>query len=252
MSVLRKTIEATKDVAASVPPGWLGSSYRQTVLAAKPLAYWGLDDPPGSALGADLSGNDRPLTYLSGVTLGVPGLVDSGTAASRTSAGGFGRVDAAAWMNVPEITLEAVIIYESRADYRQIIDRHQHSSGTLQFRVMKTGQLEFIFWTSTGGPHFAVGATALTIGVPYHVAATFNDSQGRVFVNGVQDGSFAATGQLKTTGTDRLHVGVSMGGINSVGLNPFLGVIDEVAYHGRALTSTELQSHAVAAGLGGD
>lgn len=76
--------------------------YRSAVLDDRPVAYWRLDDPPGSApvqgpLGliqpaADSSGNNATGSYLNGVTLGSPGPFEGEDAAAASFDGVDDRV----------------------------------------------------------------------------------------------------------------------------------------------------------------
>src|SRR2546430_16501003 len=74
---------ASTGATPTTPP-----SYRASVLADHPVAYWRLDEETGTVL-VDASGNGNDGTYAGAVTLGPPGALasDSDTAAGVGPAG---------------------------------------------------------------------------------------------------------------------------------------------------------------------
>jgi hypothetical protein len=90
----------------------------------------------------------------------------------------------------------------------------------------------------TGGARSLTSSTtALPVNVWTHVAATYDGSQLRVYVNAVQVASVAATGNiLASTGAMRI-------GGNTIWANEwFHGIIDEVRIYNRALSPSELEA----------
>ena len=86
-----------------------------------------------------------------------------------------------------------------------------------------------------GGERNAVGSSALPLNAWSHLAATFDGSVVRLFVNGVQAGSLAFSGSMAaSTGSLRL-------GGNSVWGEWFAGLVDEVRVYNRALSASEIQ-----------
>ena len=82
----------------------------------------------------------------------------------------------------------------------------------------------------------AVGTTALPLNTWSHVAATYDGTTLRLYVNGVQVGSRAQTGTLRTT-TGPLRLGG-----NDLWGEFFHGIMDDVRIYNRALTQTEIQT----------
>jgi hypothetical protein len=80
----------------------------------------------------------------------------------------------------------------------------------------------------------ASSPTALPLNAWSHLAATYDGSMLRLFVNGVQVASAAYTGSLSTS-TNPLRIG----GNSGFG-EYFAGVIDEVRIYYRALTPSEI------------
>ncbi len=81
------------------------------------------------------------------------------------------------------------------------------------------------------------GASKLTLNTWAHIASTYDGTTLRLFVNGVQVGSLATTGNIIAT-TDLLRIG----GSPALGVQYFAGLIDEVRIYNRALTATEIQT----------
>ena len=86
-----------------------------------------------------------------------------------------------------------------------------------------------------GGERNAVGSAALPLNAWSHLAATFDGSTVRLFVNGVQAGSLAFSGSMAaSTGV------VAAGWERRLG-EWFAGLIDEVRVYSRALSASEIQ-----------
>ncbi len=82
----------------------------------------------------------------------------------------------------------------------------------------------------TTGPH-AVNTTDC-----FHLAVTYDGTMARLYLNGVQVASQAQAGAL-TTSTDAM----SIGGNTFYGEH-WIGLIDEVRIHNRALSASEIQT----------
>jgi fibronectin type 3 domain-containing protein len=89
---------------------------------------------------------------------------------------------------------------------------------------------------SAGASREARGTAALTAGAWSHLAATYDGTTLRLYVNGAQVSSTAATGTLfNSTGALRI-------GGNKIWGEYFSGLIDEVRVYERALTPAEIQA----------
>jgi glucose/arabinose dehydrogenase len=82
----------------------------------------------------------------------------------------------------------------------------------------------------------APGAGPLPLDTWTHLAVTYGGGFLRLYVNGVQAGSTAVNGNIRTT-TDALRIGG-----NSVWGEYFAGSLDEVRIYNRALTAMEIQA----------
>jgi hypothetical protein len=91
-----------------------------------------------------------------------------------------------------------------------------------------------VFTTSDRG--FS-GPTALTLNAWVHLAATYDGTTQRLYVNGVQVATLASSGSI------RASTGVLRIGGNNIWTNEwFAGLIDEVRVYNKALTAAEVQA----------
>lgn len=234
-------------IAASyVAAGGGGGGYAAEVLADSPLVYWRMGDASGTTA-TDSSGNSRNGTYMGSPTLGSPSLVPSDTSNTAVDLSGtsqYVRISSASWMNVANITLEAVIQPDAVSGIKFVMDRDLETGGNSAFQFRLNGnKLEFIVFD--GGPaKTATGATSLVAGTKYLVHGTYDGSNAKVYVNGVQDGTVAGAGSLLSAGA-ALCVGAHANGAGN-----FLdGKVDEAAMYGTALSSTRIAAHFAATGL---
>lgn len=107
-----------------------------------------------------------------------------------------------------------------------------------------TGGSNQLTFRLNGGAGQVIGATSLTVGQWYHVAAVYDQVSARIYVNGVLDGSQAYSSAVSTN-NDSLIIG----GYYSPGYL-FRGLIDEASVYNQALTAQNIQS-IFAAGSGG-
>jgi hypothetical protein len=94
-----------------------------------------------------------------------------------------------------------------------------------------------------------VSTTALTANTWYHLAGTYDGTTMRLYINGVQDATFAATGTIAGTGVFYL-------GRNYEALRTLNGTLDEARVWTRARTAAEISANtcsvaATSAGLEG-
>lgn len=86
-----------------------------------------------------------------------------------------------------------------------------------------------------GGERDAVGSAGVPLGAWTHLAATFDGSTVRLFVNGSLAGSAALTGKMAAS-TGPLRIGG-----NGIWSEWFAGLVDEVRVYSRALSAAEIQ-----------
>lgn len=198
---------------ASTAAGFSG--YANEVLADSPIAYYRLGDSPGSSTMTDSSGNGHDGTYSGGVTLGGPSAIGG---APDTSASFSGADDASvSGITAPTTgyTLEAWI---RRADNTDGSIVGQLGAGQLLVRDDRL----VLHQTADD-----VIGDVLSPGVWHHVAATWDGSTTRVFVDGADLSSATANTAPAGAGTFTIGSGDQA--------PAFRGDIDEVAYYPYAL-----------------
>lgn len=222
-------------------------AYRDTILADKPLVYLPLDP---SSLTSDASGSGRTVSIINGgagnanVETGLP-LVDpsQGGGSVRFKNGAYSQWEPSAWIPSPSITLEVWAKFPTVSDYYALWDRDHYSLRVFQFRINPQNKVEFIYWTSAGGPYFVSGSP-LTLGSIYHLVATYDASDGaaKVYVNGALSGS-ANNGPSPMTSTQSLLLlGAGTGGTGSP-LGHYPDWLSHPAYYGTALSAERIAEH---------
>jgi hypothetical protein len=140
------------------------------------------------------------------------------------------HITVAAWIKVESSTTDMPIFnkYVSPGDQRQYRFRTESSDGSINFLLSSAG-------TSADG--IATGATDVTGGGWFHVAGVYNDTDIRVYVNGVLDSNGADNPKAFTAGiygsTAPFWIGAGVG-------EYFDGLIDQPIIFDRALSAAEI------------
>jgi hypothetical protein len=242
--------------------------YARAVLAAKPLAYWRLNEMVVPTAG-DATGNGWDATYEDGVALYLPG-VGSGTGRlpePRLVASNFspshinrsphfagGRVRASVpglgdrysvelwlWNGLPHDVRPVTGYFFSRGPdgNKAAPGEHLGIGGTHQ--TNETGRL--IVFSGNERNQVLAGGTLLTLRTWYHVVLVRSGRSVTVYL----DGKPETTGEREST-LPPGNTSVFLGGRcdNFANLE---GRVDEVALYGRALSSEEVAAHFKASGL---
>lgn len=208
------------------------ASVNAAIVPAGLVAAYNFNEGAGSAV-TDLSGNGNTGT-ISGATWTTSGkfgnaLVFNGNSAVVTVP------NTASLRLTTGMTLEAWVYPTSTpTGWRSVIDKNL--DGYYLMASTNVGNRPSVGGTWVGGNQNTVGPSTLAVNSWTHLAATFDGSTARLFVNGTQVAAQAQTTALVTTsGT------LQIGG-NSYPNEFFAGVIDEVRIYNRALTAAELQA----------
>jgi hypothetical protein len=225
-------------------------TYLSEQLADGVLAAHTFADAAGASVLTDSSGNSRSGAYT-GVGLGLVPLIGTATAGEFNGSDTFAAVTSAAWMNVINITLEAVIRPYRNNIVQAISARESGTTAnrTFQFRMSATGKLELIFWDGAGVVRTVTCATTLSKFTTAHVAFTYDGANVYGYLNGVQDGTLALASTLRVPGgAANLEFGrtATAGGAGSW----WVGEIAGHGYYGAALSPTRIAAHAAAMGSG--
>jgi hypothetical protein len=228
------------------------------ILASSPVAYWRLNDQPGSTTAVDDAGNDNG-TYSSCVQLGQPGPIsdDPDTAGFfgkpgcwmtyQPSASYAGAYSVEAWVKPGSASKPYQSIFDTRGDgvysFDLVLQGSAYSGGQQLHIDVGDGQE----WLTTGSIPFA-----FTAGQWYYVAATVSpaDHEAVLYVNGTVLGTIRlARGGLPTLLFDP-NQPIAVGGDLQYDLIPgnrnpenFDGTIGQVAVYESVLTSGTISLH---------
>jgi hypothetical protein len=227
-------------------------SYRATVLADSPLAYWRLGEAAGATTAADEMGG-APGTYAGGVTLGQPGALTRDTNLAALFDGVNGVVSAGnvfGFAALAPFSVECWVYLTAlpAATFSRLISKETtDGSGRQGWDVVLSptsagagaGKVTFEVWLN-GVSAGAVTAAAIPLNAWNHIVCTMNGTNPRIFLNGVQQATGAAApSMIAHTNPLRFAAHSSSGG--------FLpGTLDEIALYGAALTPTQVAAHYVA------
>jgi hypothetical protein len=218
------TSAAINPTAVTAP----SSAYADAVMALSPIGYWRLEDL------TDSSGNGLTLTTLAGT-----GMTDAGSLLPAEPSSGAKHLDGATWLGHADdallkptagITMIAWVEPDTIGALA-IFSKNGHA-----LRLQSNGHFQAHFWqgTSGGGDLFFEGSTVATTGQAYMVAATYEGTVAKLYVNGVEDATLSFTSPINNTSTDPVMVG---GQTSATG---WVGTIDEVAFFGTALTASQI------------
>lgn len=221
-------------------------TYSAEVLADSPLAYYRLGEASGTTI-TDSSGNSRNGTWTATPTQGVDGLIlgDADDAVDMDGSTHYGQVTDAAWMDSSTIALEAWIKPDVVNAFGILLSRDNgnftgDNMRYWQLRVSDTGKAQFVFYASDGGATQVVtGTTTMLVGQRYHVAATYDGSVGRVYLNGVQEASVSISGAIPTS-TVAANVGIGRALVGTA--FSYNGVLDEAAIYS-SLSAARVEAH---------
>lgn len=209
------------------------AGYSGAVLADTPLVYLRMGETSGSTA-VDASGNARNGLYAATKTA-TTGLL-TGDADGATAQ--RGTISPASWMDVAAITLECLLKPTNTNNNAGILARFG-GTGHVWIMWIDTSSKIAIRFYNTGGSQVDLSwATTPTTGTIYHVAATYQSGQARLYINGTQVASSTAmTGTLKTAAEYfEWHAYQSTFEPNAT--------IDEVAIYSGELSSTRIAAHA--------
>jgi hypothetical protein len=197
------------------------------------VAGYGFDAGTGTSA-VDSSGNNNTGTLGGGAGWA---LGKFGTAATFDGLNDVVTVpDSASLDLTTAMTLEAWVLPNTALDWRSLIFKAGSSDLVYGMYESTNANVPSADAVTGGTTRTAKGGTSLTPGVWTHLTATYDGSNLRLYVNGVQAASTAATGNIQTSN------GVLTIGGNSLFGEWYNGKIDEVRIYNRALSATEIQS----------
>ena len=220
-------------------------TYSSEVLTDSPAAYYRLGESSGTTM-VDSSGNGRDGTFSGSPTLGVASLLtgDANTCVDFDGSNDVGTGVFGSWAAATSFTVEAVIRPDSVGNGAIIARRNVSSGDSWEFRVL-SGKLNLNFIQGGSYPGYSSTA-AISTATTYHVAATYDGTNVRLYINGVLDSTHAYSSGFNSTSTP-----LSVGSIADSGApsayDRFDGKIDEAAFYGFSLSGARIAAHAAAA-----
>jgi hypothetical protein len=272
MSMLvTKTVSALVLLAVALPATSTQAApieFANQVLADGPIGYWRLGEAPGSASAADSSGRGNNGTYSSGgITLGQPGFHGGDTAALFDGARGrivVPNVPHSDALNPSNITMEAKIRWDGRNGLQQRIfeksasapvpppnEERGQAQAQYALSITDAGLVQVEIRTGRGTTQTCAGLSNVNVvcanslatvasGVESHVAATYDGSAIRIYINGVLDSETPAMDHSGPIQAGPFDLGI---GNQSIRNRPFKGLIDEAALYPTALSAERIQTH---------
>ncbi|HEV8545052.1 MAG TPA: LamG-like jellyroll fold domain-containing protein, partial [Candidatus Limnocylindrales bacterium] len=156
-------------------------------------------------------------------------------------------------------TVEAWVKPDSIKDLTHVITQEVSPSSCpdpsvtflLSLRGDSGNRPEFFLVTADDVLHRVLGISPISTGRSTHLAATYDGSLLKLYVDGVLEASVPAAGPLKAS-AEPLVIGDAGAGCRAAfpGRTQFDGLIDEVALYGRALDASEVQAIFDAGGNG--
>ncbi len=217
-------------------------AYSTEVLADSPVAYWRLAEASGTSA-ADSAGTITG-TYVNAPTLGAASLVASDTANKAVSFDGVNdhvtAPSGAVGLNpTAALTIEAWVkpTTISAGDHQIVRKTGQY------FLQRAAGAVSLVVYVA-GVAKVLTVTPALVAGTAYHVVATYDGTNQKIYLDGVQVGTRAQTGALSTT-ANTLYIG------SATATTEFWdGTLDEVAIYSTALSAARALAHYEAAAAG--
>lgn len=206
-------------------------SQAQTV----PLAgYWKMNEGTGSIL-FDNSGNannavfqnPKDIIWIAGIegqAINLPGTLKRfAMAPNHASLNITNAITLAAWIKPVDLSSRSILSKTSPDGY--------------ELAVHKSGKVEFKFNTTTNGATYRIlsNANYPTGGNTWmHVAATFDGTTSKIYINGVLDNSVTYNPVTIISNSSPLYIGAVLAA------NRWKGGLDEVRLYNGALTATEI------------
>lgn len=165
--------------------------------------------------------------------------------ANSIVAGGETRPPASSLQPSTAITVEAWITAPATAtNYPAFVSYGLDSSNPYESYILQAQDVDgnhpadFYFLTGSGTKNQVFGVTHLAVGTRYFLAATYDGTSAKLYVNGVLDNSISASGTLYYPGG-----GLGLGRKYNFTNSSFTGTEQGVAIYNTALTASQISAH---------
>ena len=233
--VLSSCGAATTAAGPTTPP-----SYKASVLADHPVAYWRLDEATGTVM-ADATGNGHDGIYAGAFTLGQPGALasDDDSAVGFDPAGGAATVASSPSFQVNRVSIEIWINKRANTEYGAYVSKNfapGDVAGTGWFQLLNDHHSGRLALRVTEDNATLVSSKLLGLNTWYYVVATYDGTTAKLFINGKLDSSIAVAVTPKQT-ADPLYIGRRADGLFNN------AILDEIAIYPTALSSDRIAAH---------
>ena len=216
-------------------------TYALSVLARSPSGYWRLRETSTAQAAVDASGHGQDGSYLGAtVTLSVPSLLSFAspdTCMSVVAAGGPGRVSvpASAFLDITGTAISVVIWVKAsgQVNFGYLIAHTNGSNTGYALYTGSTGTCKFYFGDGSTAKLSAAITSSIWDGARHMVAATYDGSNIRIYVDGAIDTTTPATGSIASYAA-ALTIG-SLAGVNGVN-----ATLDEPAIFPSVLSAADV------------
>jgi hypothetical protein len=222
-------------------------AYRSLILAeASLVAYWPLSEASGTSFADVKGGNNLAMTGATGsnVTLGTAGLrndpADKSLTIASASAIVLAGADAAGlrFLGLAPYTLEGWALSTGLAATRYLISLGTDISNTMSIR-QSSGSSVLAIRTIAGGANTASAPGApLADGLRHHLAATYDGSRQRMYIDGVLVATSSALAAPMPNAPMIVRVGQAVDNSNRWG-----GPMQDVAVYNTALSAAAILAH---------
>lgn len=194
------------------------------------VAWWKFNEPSG-AVATDSSGNGHDGALLAPVPQWTSAGRLDGALAFTGAVGQSVIIDSTAALNpTAEISVTAWIFPDAWGSNRRIL---QKGAGDNQYRLLAEEGVMKWHLSGVGMITAALPAT----GVWTHLAANYDGATMRLFYDGAEVASLAASGSIATTG-DPVNISTKTPG--ATGGDHFTGRLDDIRVYARALSASEI------------
>ena len=216
-------------------------------VAAHPnlVGYWRLGEASGTTAVDSKGGNDG--TYVGGVMLGSPGLVedDPDTAALFAGVGQYVAVPRTDALNPPTFTVEALVSVAEADDYRAVVSsRHVDptSQNTFGYTLYVSDAGDWEAWVGDGDVTWETALGPPATDAVQFAAMTYDGTTLKLYVDPETDAPAEVAAAYQPNPQNELRIGA---GANEAAtpLYFFQGVIDEVAIYDVALDFDTILDH---------
>ena len=209
-------------------PTFTGSPYREMVLNDGAIAYWRLSDLTDEVGGFTLLNGGAAVSF-------VPGQM--GNAVDLNGSTQYLRNASFTPALTGPVTVEAWV----RPDVIGTNQRYVFLKGEAAFDwrlfIAPSGVVTFQFTSTAAAARTVTGTTVLAAGQWYHLVGTWDGTNLKIYVNGVENGTANHAGSTPRDSDNAIRIGLASAP------NYFDGLGDEVAVYATALTPDQIANH---------